>query len=234
MMVSEADGLCSYLIYFPHFPLEPKCFKSMMGWTWLPSATFELPFLPRCTHTNMHRSPRRPPAVNGKRWSSWFACLPCQVMGHIPQDPEKSVRLAHPPLTPPLKDGEINWVCACGRLCVCRNAFYYQLCVYTYGLCAVRRSEGSGWSSDFRHKTLSVTLITAQPADGNGCSTQWLLLPLSVCIYTHMQNTPTNTQYSPLWSSNVCLWLQFFLCLAASVNWSWKPLLFLGEKNESL
>ncbi len=142
--------LCfSYLIYFPHFPLEPECFESIMTWTWLPSVTlftFELPVLPRCTHTNIHCSLRRPPAVNGKRWSVWFACLPRQVMGHIPQDPEESVWLAHPPLTPPLKGGEFNCVCVCGHLyacvcvcvCVCvqkcfhTHAFYYQLCVRTH------------------------------------------------------------------------------------------------------
>lgn len=132
------------MYYFPHFLLEPKCFGSIMDWTWLPSVTlftFELPLLPRSTHThahtNIHGSLRRPPAVNGKRWSVWFACLPRQVTGHIPQDPEKSVLLAHPPLTLPLKDGEFN--CVCVRVlapCVCivqkcahMHAFHYQLCV---------------------------------------------------------------------------------------------------------
>lgn len=90
-----------------------------MGWTWLPSVsvvTFELPFLSKCS-TNIHSSLRRAPLLwMGGRWSVCFACLPLQVMGHVPQDPEESVRLAHPPLTPPLKDGEISCVCVCGHL----------------------------------------------------------------------------------------------------------------------
>ena len=210
-----------------------------MGWTQLPSVTVELPFLPRCLHTNMLSSPKRPPAVNGESWSVWFACLPCQVMGHIPQDPEESVRLAHPPLTPPLKDGEINWACVCWHLCACVGAevllhawiWLSALCVHTW----MARVQSGGQRGQVHPTQNTVSQFN------HGSTSWWLWLPSTVALslsffLTHTCKHNHTHTIEPLFDLQMCVFgCNFFLlCLAASVNRTWKPILFLGEKSESL
>lgn len=83
--------------FLPIFPLSQNASDRL--WTELdfqlsPCTPFELSFFFCCTHTHTNiRSFLKDPLLwIGRGGSVIFACLPCQVMGHIPQDPEESVR----------------------------------------------------------------------------------------------------------------------------------------------
>lgn len=158
------------------------------------------------------------------------------------------------PLTPPLKDGEINCGCvrrhlhACVRLCaemlsracvsLASRCVHTHLCVHK---CLKVREV------NFRLPTQDIVSQFDHDSTSWCAAAHWLnalLLMAAVhvlCLsssYTHKHNqshanTPANT-IQPFWSWNVSLAAIFSLCLAASVNQTWKPLLFLGEKNESL
>ena len=210
--------------------------------------TFESPLLPGCTHTraetNIHGSLRRPPpAEKGEEVVRLIRLSSPPGDGSHPQG-SGGVRPISPSTPHTSTQGwrDQLCLCVCVCVCVCRNVFtcvhfiISSVCAHTHThtqarlVCvAVWRSGRS--TSDFPHKTSSVNLIRTQPADGpfqidknafeffaRGCSPQWLSLSLSH-THTHMQTHPP-TQYSPLWSSNVCRWLQYFFIFFFPVSCS--------------
>lgn len=172
--LSKVDGFwgwwCTFLFdIFPRLSPPVKLLQiddSPIDFRASPSSPLSFPFTPD-DYTQTRIAPRGGPLP-------WMGTV-CRIRlssspggGSHPPGPGGVCTISIPPLTRPLKDGWINWVCLCG--CVCAEMFsracilLSALSVCMNGSCAAWRSERS--SSDFPHKTLSVNLIKLQPADG--------------------------------------------------------------------